>query len=92
MPIQISGLPLIKTLSDANVAFAVIIKKMARGEISLDDAERASAVIEKALNAIDLKDEVASAVREKKENEKLVLEVALHDTKNRGAILESFPW
>lgn len=70
MPIQISGLPLIKTLSDANAAFAVIIKKLARGEICLDDAERASAVIEKAINAIDLKDEVASAVREKKENEK----------------------
>ena len=69
-PIEILDLPLIRTLTDANAALAAIVKQMAEGQISPEEAASAAAVIGRAIEAIDLKDEVAAAVAEKKEGER----------------------
>jgi len=67
-PIEILDIPLIKTLTDASAAMAAIVKKMAEGQISPEEAASTAAVIERAIEAIDLKDEVATAVAEKQED------------------------
>jgi hypothetical protein len=45
-----------------------IVKKMAEGQISPEEAASTAAVIERAIEAIDLKDEVAAAVAAKQED------------------------
>jgi hypothetical protein len=57
-PIEILDIPLIKTLTDASAA---IVKKMAEGQISPEEAASTAAVVERAIEAIDLKDEVVAA-------------------------------
>jgi hypothetical protein len=57
-------------LTDANAVMAAIVKQMAGGQISPEEAASAAAVIERAIEAIDLKDEVATAVAEEKEDER----------------------
>ena len=57
-------------MTDANAAMAAIVKQMAEGQISPEEAASAAAVIGRAIEAIDLKDEVAAAVAEKKEGER----------------------